>query len=83
MAYTGFIPVVVTNDSVAADIPTMQQMPDAGYASYLDGGLFFVDHHDVLRSCFGDYPIAATPRQVDLLIEYLQEIKGRMETGQP
>lgn len=78
MAYTGFIPVTIQEDSEAADIPSMREMPDVGYSNYLDGGLFFTDHHDVLRAVHGGYPIATTSRQVDLLVEYLEGIKSRM-----
>lgn len=76
--YTGYTPVTVPADSEAADIPSMREMPDDGYTNYLDGGLFFTDHHDVLRAIHGEYPIAATPRQIDLLISYLLTVKDRM-----
>lgn len=76
--YTGFTPVKVPAGSEAADIPTMREMPDVGYTNYLDGGVFFTDHHDVLRVVHGDYPIATTPHQVELLIGYLEGVMSRM-----
>lgn len=76
--YTGYIPVTVPADSEAADIPSMREMPDDGYSNYLDGGLFFTDHHEVLRAIHGEYPIATTPRQIDLLIAHLSAVKARM-----
>lgn len=55
------------------DIPTMREM-GAGqpYISYVEQSLFFVDHHDVLRSVLGQWPIAVTRAQVLSLIAYLQ-----------
>lgn len=80
MSYTGFMQVTVAKDSVAADIPTMREMGAAGYANYLEE-LFFVDHHDVLRATHGEYPFATSPEQVDLLIDYLKEIRAGMVDG--
>lgn len=64
----------------AMDIPTMADATPEQYRSYLPE-LFFVDHHDVLRASHGEYPIAVTPAQLDILIEYLQDLRGRFATG--
>lgn len=56
-----------------ADIPAMRSMGSGdGYISYVEESLFFVDHHDVLRSVLGEWPIAVTREQVLALINYLQ-----------
>lgn len=56
------------------DIPTMREMGSGdAYLNYLSEHLFFVDHHDVLRSVLGEWPIAVTKGQVEVLIRYLQE----------
>lgn len=56
-----------------ADIPSMRAMGSGqAYLSYLEESLFFVDHHDVLRSILGEWPIAVTREQVLALIDYLQ-----------
>lgn len=55
------------------DIPTMKSMGSGdGYISYVEESLLFVDHHDVLRSVLGQWPIAVTREQVLALIGYLQ-----------
>lgn len=56
------------------DIPTMQAMPNPEYLSYVENSLLWVDHHDVLRATHGDYPIATTSEQVELLIKYLKAV---------
>lgn len=64
------------------DIPTMSGMSDNDYRKFLRqgalGGLMYVDHHDVLRSFVADYPLATTLEQFDILIEYLQTLRGKM-----
>ncbi|USS54161.1 hypothetical protein [Pseudomonas kermanshahensis] len=72
------LPVTVDYDAVAADIPTMQEMPIDGYASYIANDLFFVDHHGVLRAALGEYPIATSAEQLDELIRYLNGVSTRM-----
>lgn len=61
-----------------ADIPTMQSMPNSEYFSYIDNSLFWVDHHDVLRATHGEYPIATSSEQVELLISHLKSVADRM-----
>lgn len=69
------------NDEVE-DIPGMRAMPDEGYANYIKQDLFFVDHHEILRSSVGEYPIATSSRQVDLLIEHLKVVRQRMKEAE-
>lgn len=75
------IEVKATMNVEVADIPTMREMGGGeAYLSYLREALFFVDHHDVLRSTLGEWPIAATKEQVQALIRYLQaEVLPRHE----
>lgn len=63
------------------DIPTMREMgAGEGYIGYVQESLFFVDHHDVLRSVLGEWPIAVTKEQVHALIRYLHdEVLSRHE----
>lgn len=61
-----------------ADIPTMQSMQNSEYFSYIDNSLFWVDHHDVLRATHGEYPIATSSEQVELLISHLKSVADRM-----
>ena len=56
------------------DIPTMQSMSAAEYASYIENSLLWVDHHDVLRATHGDYSIATSSEQVELLINHLKAV---------
>lgn len=74
--------VKVDSDAEAIDIPSMQKMPAEEYASYLEGGLFLLDHHEVLRAVHGGYPIATTSAQVEHLITYLREVAHRMRDNE-
>jgi hypothetical protein len=61
------------------DIPTMYGMSDEQYRDFLkQDGLMFVDHHEVLRDAIIGYPIATTREQLDILIEELQKLRGKM-----
>jgi hypothetical protein len=70
--------ITVKTDAEAIDIPEMTDTTLEAYDSYVRNNLFFVDHHDVLRSAIGEYPIATTKEQVRCLIEYLEEVAQRM-----
>jgi hypothetical protein len=61
-------------DVEAVDIPTMADMSPADYETYLRNGLFFVDHHDVLRSIPAGYPLAVTKQQYTALMAHLKEL---------
>ncbi|MNF50367.1 hypothetical protein D3C84_316620 [compost metagenome] len=56
------------------DIPTMQSMSAAEYSNYIENSLLWVDHHDVLRATHGDYSIATSSEQVELLINHLKVV---------
>lgn len=60
------------------DIPTMQSMSVAEYSSYIENSLLWVDHHDVLRATHGDYSIATSSEQVELLINHLKIVSDAM-----
>lgn len=64
------------------DIPTMHKSNTEEYKNHLEPCLFFVDHHDILRATQGEYPIATTPEQIDMLIDYLQQVKSQMLAAQ-
>jgi len=70
--------VTIEYGANAIDIPTMRGISTTEYASYIDGDLFWVDHHDILRAVLGEYPIATTSAQVEQLISYLQGVAQRM-----
>lgn len=59
------------------DIPTMESLAPQSYRNYLEE-LMWVDHHDVLRAAHGDYPLATSREQIDLMIGFLQATKARM-----
>ncbi|MBI6561558.1 hypothetical protein EIG75_20240 [Pseudomonas syringae] len=65
------ITIDIGND--VSDIPTMESMTPEEYSSYVEEALFWVDHHDVLRSMVGEYPIATSAEQIELLITYLKD----------
>lgn len=60
------------------DIPTMQSMSASEYSNYIENSLLWVDHHDVLRVTHGDYSVAASSEQVELLINHLKVIAAEM-----
>lgn len=62
----------------AVGIPTMHEISAEEYREYLSDGLLFVDHHDVLRSVPAEYPLAVTREQLQMLIEHLQGLVGRV-----
>ena len=66
----------------AVDIPTMREMDTGLYAAYLEDTLFFVDHHEILRAQLGEYPIATTAQQVQVLIQYLEGVARRMKEAE-
>lgn len=74
--------VKIDDEAIAFDIPSMQQLPANEYSSYVEGGLFFVDHHEILRAVIGDYPVATTVDQVELLIGYLHRVAEKMRGGE-
>ncbi|RKL21405.1 hypothetical protein BFJ72_g14878 [Fusarium proliferatum] len=78
MEYTGRIKVTAEGEGEAIDIPTMHDMPIDQYKEYVKNELFFMDHHEILRSNFCGYPYATTPAQIDAFIEVLREYKRKM-----
>ncbi|WLD12941.1 hypothetical protein [Planctellipticum variicoloris] len=61
------------------DIPSMLEMSDSEYRAYVNkSGLFFVDHHDVLRVANTGCPMATTREQCEILIDELRMIKDRL-----
>jgi hypothetical protein len=61
------------------DIPTMYRMSDEQYREFVKSGeLLYVDHHDVLRSYVADYPLATSQAQLDILIEELHRLRGKL-----
>ncbi len=62
----------------AVDIQTMSSMSDDEYREYLQSGLFFKDHHDVLRSEPAGYPIASTREQLDMLVRHLEALRSEI-----
>lgn len=74
--------VKVETEGEALDIPSMRELDDDAYAAYLRDTLFFVDHHDILRSSLGEYPVATSERQVRRFIRYLEEVAARMKEAE-
>lgn len=65
-------------DESAVDIPTMRDMSTSEYQAYIENELFFVDHHDVLRSAMGQYPLAVTREQMRALIDHFNRLESRV-----
>lgn len=68
----------VTVNESAVDIPTMREMSIGEYQMYLETELLFVDHHDVLRSGPGQYPLAVTREQLRMLVAHLKGLESRV-----
>ncbi len=62
----------------AVDIPTMRDMSIDEYKEYVEFGIVFVDHHEILRSAPAEYPIACTKTQLSAFIDYLNSIKDKL-----
>ena len=49
------------------------------YKQILDSGAFFwINHNEIIRHTLSEEYIAATPEQVDALIEHLKQFKEKM-----
>lgn len=68
------LPVAV--DENAVDIPTMRGMSLGDYQLYVETELLFVDHHGVLRSGLGQYPLAVRRDQLRVLIAHLESLES-------
>jgi hypothetical protein len=68
----------------AVDIPTMARMSDDEYQKFLEThGLFWIDHHHILRSTPAEYPLATRRSQLDMLITVLQQCRDRLREDNP
>ena len=64
----------------ALDIPTMRGMTEQDYRVFVtEGRLVYVDDHGMLRSTAAQYPLATTRRQLEVLIEELQNMTAKMQ----
>jgi hypothetical protein len=62
-------------------IHDMSAMPTVAYRQALvDGGLFWIDHHDFVRSTLSGEIFATNREQLDVMIEHLQEYREKMPT---
>ena len=68
-----------TQEVNSVDIQGMTNMAPEDYREYLEFGLLYIDHHEILRSAPAGYPIACTKAQITALIDYLNEIKGKLK----
>ena len=57
------------------DIPSMSALSDDEYRNIIDGEMFWVDHHEVLRVEASGQPIATSIEQLNILIEELEKMK--------
>jgi hypothetical protein len=78
MAFTGWMPVTVGEDTAVLDVQTMASLDSDAYKAYIRGHLMRVDHHEILKSSLFGYPYATSPKQVDALILVLEEFRARM-----
>jgi hypothetical protein len=76
------VEVTIEYGANAIDIPTMRSISAAEYTSYVDGDLFYVDHNGILRATLGDYPIAASADQVELLIRHLTVVAKKIRSSE-
>ncbi len=77
--YTGYLEVSLPEDAQAMDIPTMFRSNAEQYRDYILENLLFQDHHGNIRSMIGEFPLATTQKQVDVLIEVLNEWRDKMD----
>lgn len=67
-----------TLDEDIMDPIQLQEIGTIGYRQYVEQYIIRPDHHGHLRAEQGDYSIAATPGQIEILIEVLQDMKEKM-----
>lgn len=67
-----------TLDEDIMDPIQLQEIGTIGYRQYVEQYIIRLDHHDHLRAEQGEYSIAATPGQIEILIEVLQDMKEKM-----
>lgn len=67
-----------TLDEDIMDPIQLQEIGTIGYRQYVEQYIIRLDHHDHLRAEQGEYSIAATPGQIEILIEILEDMKTRM-----
>ena len=71
--------IKLTNQDIeCVDIPTMQSMSPEDYEDFLADDLLLVDHHDVLRSMQGGYPLATNKEQLRALIDHLKALEPKL-----
>ena len=63
---------------ITMDIPSMLELSDDEYRNIIDGEMFLVDHHEILRLETTGQPIATSIEQLNILIEELEKMKVRM-----
>ncbi|ENE4180959.1 hypothetical protein ABNH39_001994 [Enterobacter kobei] len=57
----------------------LSSMPTSDYRQALDNGaMFWMDHHDFVRSTLSDEILATNKEQLEALIEHLYRYKDRM-----
>ncbi|MBT1926906.1 hypothetical protein D3C87_1674540 [compost metagenome] len=60
----------------------MSTMPIAEYQQALvNGALFWIDHHDFVRSTLSEEILATNKEQLDAMIEHLQQYRNRMHSS--
>jgi hypothetical protein len=62
------------------DIPGMYEMSEEEYKKYITSeGIFFFDHHDILRDSITGRPLATTLEQLDVLLDELKKYRAKMQ----
>lgn len=60
----------------------MSTMPIEEYQQVLtNGALFWIDHHDFVRSTLSEEILATNKEQLDVMIEHLQQYRNRMHSS--
>ncbi|WP_333854158.1 hypothetical protein [Leclercia sp.] len=60
----------------------MSTMPTAEYQQALaDGALFWIDHHDFVRSTLSGEIFATNKEQLEVMIEHLKEYLSKMTSS--
>ncbi len=73
------VQVTIDYSNDVLDIPSMASLSEEQYRTHLkQEGLFWVDHHHVLRAKHLDFPMATNKIQLDILIEVLNEQRVKL-----
>jgi len=69
----------IPKDTEVMDVPGMLDLTREQHLTHLQNQMVYVDHHDVLRCRYGDFPLATKKEQYEALIEHLERAMNHLD----